>query len=865
MGSHVSRNPMQRYPQHADDDPFVESPPRFLLPQRQTTRSDNIRTTPRDANRTTPLNQYNNQSAHAQAMERVTFHLHSRVCNLGLQHTSHQFRTLVEHILLVLAICCAGALLMLHRTFVINIGTTTGTCLDRLGGFDPSLADVTHLVILPNNLTLKDDTHHEYHSNFEPKSRVLWNRDQVIDQPSCSVQERDDPLTTCSVKVETNDGDLFLYRLWLDQQLKTETLPIHFSYSTTKAYLMLPQNHPWWLQLQVQYIMVAHNDPFCFGEPFMQLLLWKLPFIGGGNTVLWNWLRTFPAYEAKDSSKAKKGYVYNPRTQWFQEFGREIKIHEGTPKITERSKDASSDDDIPSSVPSSWYFSSSVLSRWNKSFWIKVGVFFRASFLFFFCTTLVSFTLRETQERMLEFTQELSRRVRQSMSLSDLITTHLAQNLVFVPIMLGMMFFLIEIYQGDKVLAFGISSIVWCVEGFSLVCLRSSQGLNFFPYFFFLLFLLFHVYQSAFPDHGFVYLALSVVWSFILHSMVFFWHRYELPALVLGAVTIDRPRMNLTTASPPPPPQGQGRPRDDGDDDEFSRASSFAVASAAHHTPSRQRIDDPRLTAPLIATHPSTTTTTRQMAMSGSVALASRQSFLSNASSRRTSELYRHNQEDDSSTGSHLYFMGGEVVVHHQRSTAAANTHNGNSNESSAPILPTGNSFGNLPSVAVVKEGAVLTTPLSRNESNFSLLSSASDAHMMHGIVQNIGLDVTAGRGSGSSDAEEEDSRLVHAANVTGANYQDPFDSLANNTSMDTVSISNVTSTLPKAHNMSSSTVNYNRQDPSSDHLQAAMMENTSTPRHKNTQPDQFSSSSNSGSQCQRTPPTFPELSRHKK
>jgi len=91
---------------------------------------------------------------------------------------------------------------------------------------------------------------------------------------------------------------------------------------------------------------------------------------------------------------------------------------------------------------------------------------------------------------MLDFTKELQRRVRDSLSLSDLITTHVVQNLVFVPIMVGLMFFLIAFYHGDTFVAFSI-----------------------------------------------------MVWCFILHSVIFFWYRYELPTVVLGMVTIHRPRM----------------------------------------------------------------------------------------------------------------------------------------------------------------------------------------------------------------------------------------------------------------------------------------------------------------------------------
>jgi hypothetical protein len=60
---------------------------------------------------------------------------------------------------------------------------------------------------------------------------------------------------------------------------------------------------------------------------------------------------------------------------------------------------------------------------------------------------------------------------------------------------------------------------------------------------FFLLFSLFHIYFFANP-YGFAYTAMGVVGLFMLHSMVFFWHRYELTALGSGRVTIDRPRQH---------------------------------------------------------------------------------------------------------------------------------------------------------------------------------------------------------------------------------------------------------------------------------------------------------------------------------
>jgi len=58
--------------------------------------------------------------------------------------------------------------------------------------------------------------------------------------------------------------------------------------------------------------------------------------------------------------------------------------------------------------------------------------------------------------------------VRSRLSLLPLISYHLLDSLVFVPIMLGVLFFLFEFF-GDHVLAFLVLIIVWGCEVFSAV------------------------------------------------------------------------------------------------------------------------------------------------------------------------------------------------------------------------------------------------------------------------------------------------------------------------------------------------------------------------------------------------------------
>ncbi|CAK9156064.1 unnamed protein product [Ilex paraguariensis] len=54
--------------------------------------------------------------------------------------------------------------------------------------------------------------------------------------------------------------------------------------------------------------------------------------------------------------------------------------------------------------------------------------------------------------------------------------------------------------------------------------------MKFFPRFFLLYFLVFHIYFFSYT-HGFSYLALSTTAAFMQHLILYFWNRFEVPAL----------------------------------------------------------------------------------------------------------------------------------------------------------------------------------------------------------------------------------------------------------------------------------------------------------------------------------------------
>jgi hypothetical protein len=227
---------------------------------------------------------------------------------------------------------------------------------------------------------------------------------------------------------------------------------------------------------------------------------------------------------------------------------------------------------------------------------------------------------------------------------------------------------------------------------------------------------------------------------------------------------------------------------------------------------------------------------------------------LSTTSSRNTG-LFRHNPDDDNSTGSMLYFMGGEVVVRRD-----------------APPLTSSSHMG-VPSQQMVA--------ISREESNFSLPSTSSDAVGVHGFYNGhtaVGLDVSESRRSYDDDDDDDDDFVEDFASIPHAT-----------SSADTVPSSNITP-HPSPKKLKVDTSIPDTGSDSSDQFYAhesgglqAILESRLTPRHRNCQHQQdlleqhhqpsgmlsevgniVDSNTLPNQMYQRTPPTFPDLRSNK-
>lgn len=86
--------------------------------------------------------------------------------------------------------------------------------------------------------------------------------------------------------------------------------------------------------------------------------------------------------------------------------------------------------------------------------------------------------------------------------------------------------------------------MVW--EYYTMIFVRSSMSIKLFPRVSLVLYLLYHFYLYSVP-FGFHLLALSIMFFFLVFTMIYCVRKYEIDAFYRGIVNIDQPRMIYNT------------------------------------------------------------------------------------------------------------------------------------------------------------------------------------------------------------------------------------------------------------------------------------------------------------------------------
>nr|VDD08793.1 unnamed protein product [Brassica oleracea] len=233
---------------------------------------------------------------------------------------------------------------------------------------------------------------------------------------------------------------------WLER--RTQEFEPTYLYTMEKGYFLLPDEAKSRHNIRTANVSISARHP-CFGNRWQQLTINR---VVGYDTIIMNSLQ----------NSAGQGYLYNFQTREFYNLSYSQELSEGS-------------------------------SQFGDYLVTKCGVLMMSLFVFFTTTMSVSFTLRETQTRMLKFTVQLQHHAQHQLPTFQLIFVHVIESLVFVPIMIGILFFLFEFYD-DQLLAFMVLVLVWLCELFTLISVRTPISMKFFPRFFLLYFLVFHIY-----------------------------------------------------------------------------------------------------------------------------------------------------------------------------------------------------------------------------------------------------------------------------------------------------------------------------------------------------------------------------------
>ncbi len=155
--------------------------------------------------------------------------------------------------------------------------------------------------------------------------------------------------------------------------------------------------------------------------------------------------------------------------------------------------------------------------------------------------------LRYSQHQIFVFIVELL----QMLEFNTAISFPAAPLLTVILALVGMEAIMSEFFE-DTSTAFYIILIVWIADQYDAICCHTSITRRHWLKFFYLYHLSFYAYHYRFSGQ-YSGLALLTMWLFTQHSMIYFFHHYELPVILQQAQIQD-----ILMRNQPPGPDGAG-------------------------------------------------------------------------------------------------------------------------------------------------------------------------------------------------------------------------------------------------------------------------------------------------------------------
>ncbi|GFR94921.1 membralin [Elysia marginata] len=266
------------------------------------------------------------------------------------------------------------------------------------------------------------------------------------------------------------------------------------------------------------------------------------------------------------------------------------------------------------------------------SMWMARSSYLAAAFIMLIFTVSVSTLLRYSHHQIFVFIMDLL----QMFDMNIAIAFPAAPLLTVILALVGMEAIMSEFFN-DTTTAFYIILIVWIADQYDAICCHTNISKRIWLRFFYLYHFAFYAYHYRFNGQ-YSPLALFTSWLFIQHSMIYFFHHYELPAI------LQQVRIQELLANPDLAAQG-------GDEDNNGGPNSDQGDETGDDNPDRQGgtpVDpDTRSSATSRAATPSSETTGDSAGDSGNGASGSQ-----NERNRRRAEgQERRNQGRDGGAG----------------------------------------------------------------------------------------------------------------------------------------------------------------------------------------------------------------------
>ncbi|XP_058514076.1 membralin isoform X2 [Ochotona princeps] len=160
------------------------------------------------------------------------------------------------------------------------------------------------------------------------------------------------------------------------------------------------------------------------------------------------------------------------------------------------------------------------------SMWMARTSYLAAFVIMVIFTLSVSMLLRYSHHQIFVFIVDLLQMLEMNMA----IAFPAAPLLTVILALVGMEAIMSEFFN-DTTTAFYIILIVWLADQYDAICCHTSTSKRHWLRFFYLYHFAFYAYHYRFNGQ-YSSLALVTSWLFIQHSMIYFFHHYELPAIL---------------------------------------------------------------------------------------------------------------------------------------------------------------------------------------------------------------------------------------------------------------------------------------------------------------------------------------------